>query len=82
MTDRRGFLKSGVRLLLLTVIGLGVVFGLRKKKIIIRATAACAGNSGCQECEKRAACQNERAYRYKIESGRMRGESSKQNIDK
>lgn len=76
MTDRRGFLKSGVRLLLLAFIGLSVVFGLQKKKITTQTTAACAENKDCQGCEKRAACQNEQAYRHKMEAGRM-GESSR-----
>ncbi len=65
MTNRREFLKNTGRASVLALTGLGIVYGIRHKKITTRAKAACEMNPGCRGCGKLDGCNKKQANEFR-----------------
>ena len=55
MNDRRSFIKTAVRILVLAVVSAAVVLGLQQKRINAQNSAECAP-SACQGCAQQPVC--------------------------
>ncbi len=60
MSNRRNFIKTAARMLVLALVAAAVVLGLRLKKINAQNNAACAP-SACQGCSQLPACEKAQA---------------------
>ena len=78
MTNRREFIKSSGRSILLALIGFGAVWGFRQKKLTTKARAACSTGPGCQGCGKLAGCRTEQAKEYRGEGKREKEAGKKE----
>ena len=56
MKNRRDFLKKAGRIIFLSAIGYGTVWGIRREKITLNSRAFCGEATGCGGCSKLVGC--------------------------
>ena len=66
--NRREFLKSAARTIILSGMGFAGVFAIRNKKININVTAICPVNPSCQGCLKIRNCNQLQVQKFRKES--------------